>query len=46
MSYICKDCGERVDEDMESILDSNPDFPYDKYDCKYCGVYDETTGEV
>ncbi len=36
-SYMCRDCGERVDE---------PSFTGDKYNCPYCGVYDEETGEV
>ena len=44
--YTCKDCGERVDKDMEEIWKTNPFFPYDKYDCSQCGVYDEITKEV
>ncbi len=34
-SYMCKDCGERVDAPHR-----------DRYTCPHCSVYDEDSGEV
>ena len=34
-SYMCKDCGERVDEEL-SLPDGS---------CNWCAVYDAKTGE-